>query len=131
MKAERVERAALLQAARDAAQSAYCPYSGFHVGASVLAHGSIFRGSNVENASYGLTVCAERVAIFAAIAAGAREISALAVTCPDATAKSSRMPCGACRQVIAEFASKDFILHVDGVGDFRLNDLIPNAFTLK
>src|SRR5262245_31019866 len=100
----------LLEAARAASRSAYCPYSHFHVGAAVWAGGRVFAGANVENASFGLTICAERTAAFAAVLAGARRIEAVAVACVDAPEGSDRtglMPCGACRQVLAEFAGPD------------------------
>src|SRR3954454_22207891 len=100
----------LLQAARDASRRAYCPYSNFHVGAAVLAGGRVFTGANIENASYGLTICAERTATFAAVLAGATRIDAVAVACVDAPEggdPTSMMPCGACRQVLAEFAGPD------------------------
>ena len=124
----------LIQAARDASRWAYCPYSNFHVGAAVKAGGRIFTGANVENASYGLTVCAERTAAFAAILAGAGRIEAVAVACVDAADGSDpalRMPCGACRQVLAEFADPSTPIFVDGVGEFTLADLLPQAFRLK
>ena len=124
----------LLDAARAAARLAYCPYSNFHVGAAVLADGEIFTGCNVENASYGLTICAERSAVFQAVARGKRRIDAVAVTCPDAppdAPPSARMPCGACRQVIAEFGGPDTPIVVDGAGQFRLADLLPEGFVLK
>ena len=123
----------LLQAAREAARAAHCPYSRFHVGASVLAEGRIFPGCNVENASYGLTICAERVAIFNAVSAGCRRLQAIAVSCPDAaptSPQSYRMPCGACRQVIAEFASEDLVVIIDDVGDVLLQELLPHPFQL-
>jgi cytidine deaminase len=123
----------LLTAARDAAQHAYCPYSNFHVGAAVQADGKIFRGCNVENASYGLTICAERNAIFAAVASGARHIQAIALACVDAANDAPaalRMPCGACRQVIAEFAAPETPVHIDGVGTLTVADLLPSAFRL-
>lgn len=126
-------RIQLLELARGAATVAHCPYSKFHVGAAVLAGGQIFTGCNIENASYGLTVCAERSAIFRAIASGERNIEAIAVACPDAPAdgiSAYRMPCGACRQVMAEFAAPDLIVLVDGVGDFALSDLLPQSFLL-
>jgi cytidine deaminase len=125
-------REELLAAARRAATAAYCPYSGFHVGAAVIAEGQVFTGCNVENASYGLTLCAERVAIFNAVAAGCRRITLLALTCPDVKDGpiSYRMPCGACRQVMAEFADPAFRVLVDGVGQFGLGDLLPFPFML-
>ena len=90
----------LVQAARAARAHAYAPYSGYAVGAAVLTDdGRVFAGCNVENASYGLSVCAERVAVFCAIAAGTRRLVAAAVCTPD-----GGTPCGACRQVLLEFA---------------------------
>ncbi len=124
----------LLIAAREASRSAYCPYSRFHVGAAVMAGGRVFTGGNVENASYGLTVCAERTAIFAAILAGATRIDALAVACVDAPEGSPPgllMPCGACRQVLAEFAGPETPVLVDRVGRLTLADLLPHAFRLN
>lgn len=124
----------LLIAAREASQRAYCPYSNFHVGAAVRAGGRIFTGANVENASYGLTVCAERTAAFAAVLAGAGRIEAIAVACVDAaegTDPALRMPCGACRQVLTEFADPETPVYVDGVGRFTLAELLPQAFRLQ
>jgi len=124
----------LLKLARDAARSAYAPYSHFRVGAAVLANGRLFTGCNIENASYGLTICAERVAIFGAVAAGCRRLDALAVSCIDASPGSSAnelVPCGACRQVIAQFASSHMPVHVDGVGSYELQELLPNPFELS
>ncbi|MEI9984310.1 MAG: cytidine deaminase [Aliidongia sp.] len=123
----------LLARARAAATKAYAEYSKFRVGAAVRADGKVYTGCNIENASYGLTICAERVAIFNAIAAGAQEIESLAVACVDAPpggAESGLMPCGACRQVMAEFAGPDLPVHVDGAGGFRLDELLPHAFAL-
>src|ERR1700754_3730242 len=89
----------LIQAAAGVAQHAHAPYSGFQVGAAVLtASGEIFGGCNVENASYGLTICAERSAVCAAVAAGHKEMAAVAVV-----ASGGASPCGACRQVLSEF----------------------------
>lgn len=119
--------------ARSAAERAYAPYSKFRVGAAVEAGGETFLGCNVENASYGLTICAERVAMFAAVAAGHRRIERLAVSCPDAAPDLSdegRMPCGACRQVMAELLRPDAQVLVDRVGTFALMDLLPRAFRL-
>jgi cytidine deaminase len=124
----------LIEAARDASRSAYCPYSHFRVGAAIRAGGRIFTGANVENASYGLTVCAERTAAFAAILAGATRFEAIAVACvdaPEGADPTSLMPCGACRQVLAEFAGPDTPVAVDRVGVFRLEDLMPRPFRLR
>ena len=123
----------LLLLARDAAENAHVPYSKFRVGAAVDASGQIYAGCNVENASYGLTVCAERVALFTAIAAGHRRVERLAVTCVDATpelGENGRMPCGACRQVMAELMGPGGEVLVDGVRTFRVAELLPSAFTL-
>ena len=93
----------------------------------------IFTGANVENASYGLTLCAERAAIVAAVLAGATPIEALAVACMDAPEGSdppAAMPCGACRQVLAEFAGPETPVVVDRAGCFTLADLLPLAFRL-
>lgn len=123
----------LLVQAREASRRAHCPYSRFHVGAAVLAGGRVFTGANVENASYGLTICAERNAVFAAVLAGAEPIEAVAVACVDAIEggdPASLMPCGACRQVIAEFAGPETPIAVDRVGTFRLDELLPRAFRL-
>lgn len=123
----------LIVRARAAAEHAYAPYSQFRVGAAVEADGATFDGCNIENASYGLTVCAERVALFAAVAAGHRRVSRLAVTCVDASpalGERGRMPCGACRQVMVELMGSDGTVLVDGVRTFRVSDLLPTAFTL-
>ena len=99
----------LILAARKAAEEAYCPYSKFRVGAAVLMEGNQFSGCNIENASYGATVCAERTAIFGGITAGYRIIDTLALTLPDApidAALQDRSPCGICRQVIREFSDE-------------------------
>ncbi len=124
----------LLEAARQASRAAYCPYSKFHVGAAILAGGRIFSGANVENASYGLTVCAERTAAFAAVLAGAGRFQAIAVACVDAPEASDPgllMPCGACRQVLSEFASPETPVLVDRVGRMTLADLLPLAFRFR
>ena len=121
----------LLLQARAAAERAYAQYSKFRVGAAVVADGETFLGCNVENASYGLTVCAERVAMFVALAAGRRRIERLAVSCVDATpdlGDEGRMPCGACRQVMAELMAPDADVVVDGVGTFTLADVLPRPF---
>lgn len=122
----------LLTAARDARRSAYAPYSGFTVGAAVWSEdGRVFTGVNVENASYGLSICAERAAVFRAVSEGARRILAVVVVTRDCGA-----PCGACRQVLAEFADEDAIVWCvseegNTVEEYRLGELLPRAFNLR
>ena len=119
----------LRQAAVAASEHAYCPYSGFLVGAAVLVDdGTIFPGANVENASLGLTICAERNAIFQAVARGHRRIEAVAVFTPTG---SPTPPCGACRQVIHEFGPDAEILcfaNGEATLRYRLSQLLPTAF---
>jgi cytidine deaminase len=123
---------ALIVRAREVAQRAYAPYSKFRVGAAVQdAEGGVYVGCNVENASYGLSVCAERNAIFSAVAAGARRpFAALAVSCIDAT-QGDCSPCGACRQVIVEHLSSAAPIEVDGLGRFTPGELLPHGFQLE
>ena len=122
---------ALVAAAKAASAQAYCPYSGFAVGAAVrTADSRVFAGCNVENASYGLAVCAERNAVFHAVAAGAREIVAVAVYTPTPMYAT---PCGACRQVLLEFAGNAEVLCAcDGAerGRFTVTSLLPHGFAL-
>ena len=124
---------ALVGVAIEASRQAHCPYSKFHVGAAVLCtDGTIVKGCNVENASYGLTVCAERVAIWSAIAQGKRP-TAIAVACPNAAEGCEdkyRMPCGACRQVMTEFMPQDAPVIVASVGIFKVSEILPKAFSL-
>ncbi len=127
----------LALAAISARDSAYSPYSGYTVGAALLTKsGKMYLGSNIENASYSLTMCAERVAIFKAVADGEREFSAIAV----AGAKSGERvgapfsPCGSCRQVLSEFCSPDTkIIVVTGEGYelYTLGQLLPAGFGKK
>ena len=88
------------------------------------------RGANVENGSYGLTICAERAAIFAGVAAGGRRLVRVALTCRDGegTLVAKIAPCGACLQVIAEFGSAETVIEIDGRGTFRLADFLPRPF---
>ncbi len=123
-------QARLLRAARGAAKNAYAPFSKLKVGAAVLtANGRIFAGCNIENSSYGLTICAERVAIFEAVSAGEREIAAVLVYAD--TAKLTP-PCGACLQVISEFSVNPEIVLSNGrsTKKYRLKELLPLGFKL-
>jgi cytidine deaminase len=125
------ERKRLVAAARIAASRAYCPYSKFPVGAAVLtADGEVFSGCNVENASYGLTICAERNAVFHAVARCVNPLFVRAVVVFTPT-QSPTAPCGACRQVLNEFGPDCEVLCVcEGPGEFRfmLCELLPNSF---
>jgi cytidine deaminase len=121
----------LCHAALEGIRHSYSPYSKFPVSAALLAKdGRVFTGANVENASYGLTVCAERVAIWKAVTDDVREFTAIAIT---TKLKRAGMPCGACRQVLAEFAPDLVVYSVwdDKVERHTLRDLLPEAFTPK
>ncbi|HOE64559.1 MAG TPA: cytidine deaminase [Candidatus Sumerlaeota bacterium] len=121
----------LAAAARAVREHAYAPYSQFKVGSALLSgSGAIYTGCNVENASYGLTVCAERNAIFAAVAAGEREIKAIAIV---TQSPEPAAPCGACRQVLIEFAADIPVIleNTDGIRRIQsLNALFPMRFNL-
>lgn len=122
--------------ARGARALAYAPYSKFRVGAALLLdNGAVVIGSNIENASYGLTCCAERVAIFSArVQHPAAKIVALAVSAGDDShphvGERTRMPCGACRQVMVEFMPPTSPIWIDGVGTQTLAQLLPSPFKL-
>jgi cytidine deaminase len=122
-----VNQRELLKAARAARENAYAPYSGFRVGAAVLGDdGRIYTGANVENASYGLSVCAERNAVVAAVAAGNRRIAAVAISAD----RPGITPCGACRQVIYEFGP-EIVVIVDGEPKpkvYPIKSLLPESF---
>jgi cytidine deaminase len=121
----------LLEVAKEAALAAYAPYSKFGVGAALLTRsGEVITGCNVENASYGLSICAERVAVFKAVAAGLDDFVSMAIYTPTAGPAS---PCGACRQVLWEFAPDlQFVLggNTDEVRLVSLRELLPGAFEL-
>lgn len=120
--------ARLIRAARDVQERAYAPYSHFRVGAALLGEdGTVYTGCNVENASYGLTICAERNAIFHAVACGCRHFTALLIT---GDSKDLTAPCGACRQVMAEFSIPEIILvrPDDSYETFTLHQLLPLNF---
>jgi cytidine deaminase len=120
-----------MREAERARRQAYAPYSGFAVGAALLARsGIVFHGCNVENASYGLSICAERSALFHAVSAGQRHFVAIAVAGPPGRAAP---PCGACRQVLSEFAPRLEVIFRGAGGRLlrrRLDALLPEAFAL-
>ena len=126
------QRQALIAAACEIRRQAHAPYSKFHVGAAILtASGKIITGCNVENASYGLTICAERSAVTSAIAAGEKDWLAMAVATP-----GGHSPCGACRQVIVEFAPNLPILlvdsdHPDRIVETDMTTLLPGRFVFS
>lgn len=121
---------ALLAAAREVRERAYAPYSGFRVGCALLAaDGRVFLGANVENAAYSPTICAERVALPAAVVAGARDFTALAVV---GTGDGPCTPCGVCRQVLYEFAPDLLVIAAGETGEIARHqlgrDLLPHGF---
>ena len=121
----------LIEKAREALEFSYSPYSKFSVGAAVLCDdGSIFSGCNIENASYGATVCAERVAMWKAVSEGHRDMKAIAIVCK---ADQFPMPCGMCRQVMAEFMPDGdvYVVRNDEVKCFKVSELIPHSFELE
>jgi len=119
----------LAAAARSASENAYAPYSGLRVGAALLGKGGVmYGGCNVENSSFGLTLCAERAALVRAVAEGEKELKALVIYTPDAGPLS---PCGACRQALAEFTPALPIVSLGRAGlrrEFELSELLPQAF---
>jgi cytidine deaminase len=123
---ERID--ALVAAAREARQRAYAPYSDFKVGAAVLAGGRVFTGVNVENASYPMTMCAERSAVAAAVAAGERTVDCVVVVADE---DRPTPPCGGCRQVLWEFGPSSLVVAETPGGRramWALEDLLPDAF---
>lgn len=126
----------LLAEARKARALAYAPYSGFPVGAALLTEdGTLFTGCNIESKSYGATVCAERTALFSAVAAGHRRFQALAVVgYPEGGAADTCFPCGICRETLSEFCKPDFTVILETPEGtpvaYSLEDLLPHAFLL-
>lgn len=123
----------LVELAKEAREKAYVPYSHFKVGACVLTEdGKTYQGCNIENASYGLTNCAERTALFSAYANGDRKLKAIAVV---ADTEGPVSPCGACRQVMLELGGEDMVVILSNLkGDYAVltaKDLLPGAFTSK
>jgi cytidine deaminase len=125
----------LLKIAQQKIEFSYSPYSEFQVSAALLtSSGKIFDGVNVENSSYGLTNCAERTAVFKAVSEGYRDFSDILIFAP----KAMPYPCGACRQVLSEFATPDMNIHVATIKDdepiietYSLQELLPKSFNLK
>lgn len=123
----------LIEAAFHALETAYAPYSEYRVGAALLcSDGTVFEGCNVENASFGLTNCAERTAVFSAIAAGKTKFEALAIA---ASGEAAPFPCGACRQVLTEFCRPDFPVYIALSADNHvcttLGELLPHSFDIR
>lgn len=125
----------MIDAAIATSRNAYAPYSKFHVGAALLTHdGEIITGCNVENASYGLTICAERNAIFAAVARNIKNFRAIAVV---ADGDAIPFPCGACRQVLSEFCGPHtpvYIASIKQPGEIKaltMGELLPHAFSFE
>jgi len=120
----------LITKAMEAREKAHVPYSHFAVGAALLARsGRIYTGCNVENASYGLSICAERTAVFKAVSEGERDFEAIAVV-----TEKGVTPCGACRQVLLEFGEDIQVIVANGASEYRvltLRELLPQAFTPK
>lgn len=111
-------------------ESAYVPYSNFHVGAALLAdNGKVYTGCNIENASYGATICAERTAIVKAISDGAKQVLAIAIS---SDSKAATMPCGICRQTMSEFCTSDMPLYLsnrDGQFEtYSFDEILPHLF---
>lgn len=127
MKAEELVHEAL-----EARKQAYVPYSGFQVGAALVSGGKVYRGCNIENASYGLTNCAERTAVFKAVSEGNHKVEAIAVV---ADTEGPVSPCGACRQVLAEFCdsgTKIYLSNLHGnTVEWTMEQLLPGAFQAK
>jgi cytidine deaminase len=128
----KVNKAELIKCALKARNKACAPYSKFNVGAALLTNdGKVFTGANVESASYGLTCCAERVALFHALTSGYKKFSAIAVV---ARIDGGAMPCGACRQLLSEYASDAVVFVSDSerpkvIKEFTVKELLPGAFS--
>ena len=129
----KIDKQQLVRAAARARERAVAPYSKFKVGAALLAkNGEIISGANVESASYGLTCCAERVALFTALTSGKKNFVAVAVV---ARAPGGPMPCGACRQLLAEYAPEARVWVADSraltkIKEFLVRELLPSAFVI-
>ncbi|MBN1898552.1 MAG: cytidine deaminase [Spirochaetes bacterium] len=119
----------LINLAKDAQKNAHCPYSSFPVGAALLCeNGNIYTGCNVENASYGLTICAERTAVFKAVSKGEKKFKAIAIVL---FSDNFGVPCGACRQVLREFGTDMDVIMAKQTGEYKimkLSELLPESF---
>lgn len=124
----------LVKLALEARKNSYSPYSGFKVGAALLTkNGRVYKGCNVENGAFSPTNCAERTAVFSAVADGERDFSAIAIVGGADEINAFCPPCGVCRQVLSEFCSADFEIHLfDGeeIRTFTLGELFPESFKL-
>ncbi len=124
----------LFTLAKEAMKNSYAPYSNYNVGASLLCkNGNVYKGCNIENASYSVTNCAERTALFSAIASGEKEFTAICVVGgKNGEITDYAMPCGVCRQALAEFCDADFKVFVgkneDDIKEFTLGELLPYSF---
>lgn len=121
----------LINLAKKAMENAYAPYSNFKVGAAIVGkNGEIYTGCNIENSSYGATICAERTAMFKGISEGEREFERIAIV---STSQDLTFPCGICRQVMAEFMGSGVVVLEDKNGEikeFTVQELMPNSFVL-
>lgn len=121
----------LIRRARQAMAYAYAPYSGFRVGAALITKkGTVYTGCNIENASYGATICAERTAISKAVSQGEREIESIAIVCSEGR---KAYPCGICLQVMSEFFPEGLVYLEDetGITTYKVKELLPGAFRLE
>ena len=124
----------LFNLAKEAMKNSYAPYSNYNVGAVLLSkNGNLYKGCNIENASYSVTNCAERTALFSAIANGESEFDAICIVGgKNGVMTDYAMPCGACRQVLSEFCDADFKIYVgkneDDIKEFTLGELLPHSF---
>ena len=124
----------LVSLALSARENSYSPYSGFKVGAALLTkNGKVYKGCNIENGAFSPTNCAERTAVFTAIADGEKEFVAIAVVGGADEIKNFCPPCGVCRQVLSEFCKEDFEIHLfngEEIKTFTLGELLPESFNL-
>ena len=129
-----MDKKELFNIAKESMKSSYAPYSNYNVGASLLCkNGNVYKGCNIENASYSLTNCAERAALFSAITNGDKEFDAICIVGGrNGEITDYTMPCGACRQVLAEFCNAEFKVYIgineDDIKEFKLSELLPCSF---